>query len=603
MKWYSGLGTYMSSGDVCNLNTMGTYMPAKGRLSKLSDQQTSILLTIIALLLWSHSIIYARFEIGYLGLIHSLPVTFFIALAFLTLASAILWLSQENHGRLLCLQLLVLITALWLVPLVTGGSPPFIDHIYRNLGYTNYVITHGEFSTAIVSYFSWPGAFITPAIIADICLINLKPLVELGIFSLLLQLSCLIPLYVFLRNTLGESRGKYCWVGCWLFYLANWVGHLHLNPQGFGFFLLLTLLALVTSPRLWREDTKPLLPVSLISITFAALAVTHLITSLAFLCIVAGLYLIKRNKRIAFVIAACLILFISWSLTGAKGSMEGRVHSTEGFVTVQQPSTSGEITKTVLVLDPELIMEREITGHMLGNQAHIVLANIKILFSVTFALIGLAGVIIICLFKRDLRMGITVLVITLAPLILVSLSFHYGNMLRGEILTKLYLYTLPGMAYFGAMALRPKGRMSVLILVLLLIISCPLHVMCEYGNQEADYISAGEVSGMEFFNDKTTKGYVIGAWPMGWMETPDRYRQQQLQTVDWEGEDPFYLTGNYKKLDRYIGISKHDEKQFSWLYGQTSYIDRVKLRLESDTHITSFYRNPYLELYFRDRMS
>ncbi len=76
-------------------------MTVKTALSKLSRQQVSILLTIIALLLWSHSILHARFEIGYFGLIHGLPVTFFIALAFLTVASAILRVSKEKHGKLL----------------------------------------------------------------------------------------------------------------------------------------------------------------------------------------------------------------------------------------------------------------------------------------------------------------------------------------------------------------------------------------------------------------------------------------------------------------------------------------------------------------------
>ena len=57
------------------------------------QRQISILLTIIAVLLWAHSILYARLEIGHFGLIHSLPVTFFVALALLTVASAILWVS------------------------------------------------------------------------------------------------------------------------------------------------------------------------------------------------------------------------------------------------------------------------------------------------------------------------------------------------------------------------------------------------------------------------------------------------------------------------------------------------------------------------------
>ena len=103
-------------------------------------RQISILLTIIALLLWLHSIVYARFEIGHWGLISGLPVTFFVALALLTVASAILWVSKEKHGKLLCLQLLIFISALNLVPLITGGSPPFINHGYRNLGYVDYIV-------------------------------------------------------------------------------------------------------------------------------------------------------------------------------------------------------------------------------------------------------------------------------------------------------------------------------------------------------------------------------------------------------------------------------------------------------------------------------
>ena len=59
-------------------------------------RQISILLTILALLLWSQSILFAKFDIGHWGLIGSLPITFFVALALLTVASAILWASPPR---------------------------------------------------------------------------------------------------------------------------------------------------------------------------------------------------------------------------------------------------------------------------------------------------------------------------------------------------------------------------------------------------------------------------------------------------------------------------------------------------------------------------
>ena len=103
-------------------------------------RRISKLLTIVAILLLIHSILYTKLEIGYLGLIHGLPATYFIALTSLTIASIILWLYPGKHGKLLCLQLLILVSALWLIPLTTGGSAPFTDHAYRNLGMVDYIV-------------------------------------------------------------------------------------------------------------------------------------------------------------------------------------------------------------------------------------------------------------------------------------------------------------------------------------------------------------------------------------------------------------------------------------------------------------------------------
>ena len=88
-----------------------------------SVKQMSILLTIIALALWCYSITAAKLNIGFYGLIHSFPISFFIALGILTIASAILWTSKKNHQKLLFFQLLFLITALWVTPALIGSPP------------------------------------------------------------------------------------------------------------------------------------------------------------------------------------------------------------------------------------------------------------------------------------------------------------------------------------------------------------------------------------------------------------------------------------------------------------------------------------------------
>ena len=159
-------------------------------MSMLNRKQISVLLTVIALLLWSHSILYARFEVGYFGLIHGLPFTFFVALAFLTAASATLWTSPQSHHKLLCLQLLVLISVIWLVPEITGGSPPFTDHAYRSLGLIEYIAGQGHFSAA--GYLSWPGAYVLSTIAAEVLSVDFENM--LRFFPLFIQLSYLIIL-------------------------------------------------------------------------------------------------------------------------------------------------------------------------------------------------------------------------------------------------------------------------------------------------------------------------------------------------------------------------------------------------------------------------
>ena len=76
------------------------------RVYHFTNRQISVLLTIVALVLWSCGIIQAKLDIGFFGLIHSFPIIFFISLGILTIASAILWVSKENHGKLLFFQLL-----------------------------------------------------------------------------------------------------------------------------------------------------------------------------------------------------------------------------------------------------------------------------------------------------------------------------------------------------------------------------------------------------------------------------------------------------------------------------------------------------------------
>ncbi len=302
-------------------------MTIKQLTSCWSAKQISILLTIIALILWAYSITQVELNIGLYGLIHSFPITFFIALGILTIASVILWISKESHQRLLFLQLLILIASLWLLPLLIG-SRPFPGDAHRNLNLINAVVEGGHIFYDW--YLFWPGAFILFPMVVKLGAVNLQPIMNMSAFFM--QLFYLLPLYAFLRNLLGENKINYCWGGLWIFSLANWVGEGYFSAQGTAYFLLLVLLALVTTPSFWERNSKSFVLLSLTVVTFAAMSITHLLTSLTALCILAVLCVVKRSKRLAPVVVVCFFLIISWDIIGSGGYITKQIMS-QPFVT------------------------------------------------------------------------------------------------------------------------------------------------------------------------------------------------------------------------------------------------------------------------------
>ena len=282
-------------------------------------ERLSILLTIVAVLLWIHSILYARFEIGRFGLIHGLPVTFFIAMALLTIASAILWVSREKHSKLLLVQLLILVSALWLIPEVTGGSPPFMNHAYSNLGLTNYIALEGHLSNELW-YLAWPGAHVLFAMMTLSGGINFEPV--LGLFPLFLVVASLLPLYLLLRNVLGGERINYCWAGLWIFCLGSWTGQAYFGPQGVAFFLLLMVLAVITLPSLWEKGAPRLALLVAVGLLAVAIVPTHLLTSLALVLMLIACSVARRSQRLIPIIGLCLVLIVGWDVTGGGAISE-----------------------------------------------------------------------------------------------------------------------------------------------------------------------------------------------------------------------------------------------------------------------------------------
>ena len=593
-------------------------MDITARFTEINRTRTSLLLTILGIGFLCHGIITARLEIGYLGLINGLPVTFFVALMVISAASAVLWFAKENHSKLLCLQLLIIIIALWFVPLITGGSHPITQETYGKFALVNLVVEQGSFSASKIWYLSWPGAQILLAFLQILTGLHFQTMVPL-----LLSITFLIflpPLYLLLRNFLGESRINYCWAGLWLFSIAFWVDLVSVSPAGIGYFLFLTFLALITIIILKPEHSRNKQFLFLIMVVFAAMVITHLLSALVALAILAILALIFRRKSLAICIIPLLLLLLAWDVTGGAHYINvfrseplvgttipvttepGEMTTTPGEMT----TTPGEMTteppaKGVLILDPSIIAEREITGHFSGSESHSTVAKIRVIFSALFALIGIAGAVWLLVFRRRYKEAVLIIAIVLAALAFLPLSGYY----KVELLHRLYLFSLPSMAIMGAMLMEVRKPILFASICLLIIALFPLHVIAHYGNEELDYFPTSQRLGLEFFDNNTSHGYVVGAYPMGLSGNPTNYYRLRWSGIDFL-DNKLVSTVPLKEGENglfYVGISHQDRAQYGWYEGNYTFIQGLENSLETASNCNLIYSSKDTVLYISEEVN
>lgn len=156
------------------------------------------------------------------------------------------------------------------------------------------------------------------------------------------------------------------------------------------------------------------------------------------------------------------------------------------------------------------------------------------------------------------------------------------------------------MAYFGAVLLDTKRSAVTTILCLLLIITIPLHVIASYGNQELDYFSPGQRSGIAFSHNETSQGLVFGAWPMGKVKNIEHYMATDLEQLEWEGGRLVWREWLGQNLPYYIGISRQNRARYAWFHGKTNFIEDIEQMLNNAVNCDFIYNNPDLKLYISE---
>ena len=568
-----------------------------------------------ALLIWGLSLRHLDLgQMNGLGLVSVLHVSFYVAVAVITLTFLYALLRREVSERVLVGLVLVLIFMLFgLTPIIE--SVPRFAVAWRHVGIAQAILSTGHVNPRIDAYFNWPGFFIFAAALARAAgFHNALPLTAWS--PVYFNVAYLVPLFVIARSLTASRR--MIWLGIWLFYVGNWIGQDYFSPQGFTYFLYLVVIAIllryfVPQPedptmrapfilrRLGkaREETEtsdsattrpaPRRTALLVGIVllFAALVPTHQLTPLAVLFATAAIVIVAA-RSLLWLPAVMAVLLGAWYASGARTYFHGHMSVILG--------SAGQLGT---------VFSKNVANRVGGDFGHRIVADLTILAGA--AMWGLALVGALRLLRRDSRYR-TGTALALAPIPLLPAQ-TYG----GEMLLRVELFALPFTAFFAAAALvgdddeiRLHARRSAAIGGVLLVFA-GLFLFARYGNERMDHFTRSETTAVAHLYALAKPGSTLiagtGNLPWKYTEYEDHQYRFVISMPHWSATAPatYHPWAVLEDLREamissprraYLIIGRSEEEQVDQLgYGQQGSLQHVAQAVAASPYFRMVYRN------------
>jgi hypothetical protein len=443
-----------------------------------------------------------------LGLVTALPPSAFAALALATMSFAVTLRHEQVSTPLAALHVVVLVVMLHGATSVVSTEPSF-NVVWRHAGVTDYVLQTGTVDPNIDAYFNWPGFFFLSALAtraagldSGLGLSGWAPVV----FELLYM-----PALVVISRTFTSDR-RLAWTAVWIFYMTNWVGQDYLSPQALAYLLYLAVVAVVltcltrtAAPDLaalrergtrWLirmrirrtgvavQQTEPAHVVTpaqrsglvLVCVVLIAVAVaSHQLTPWMMLSSLTALVMLRRCTARGLPVIT-LVLLVAWLTYLAAAYLDGHLKPLLGQT-----------------LDLQQAVAANVGGRLQGSHEHLVVVRLRLLITGLVWTLAAVGMV------RGLRRGIATpshAVLALAPAGLAVLQ-PYG----GEMLMRVYLFSLPFTACYAAQALLPapgrRGWVAVAALTATAAVLVAGFLFARYGNIRATLFTRAEVQASE----------------------------------------------------------------------------------------------------------
>jgi hypothetical protein len=473
-----------------------------------------------------------------LGLVSVMPPATILSLVILCLSFCLTLWRPKQRVLVILLHFLCLIFMLYSITVLVEEEPRFAV-VYRHEGYTDYILRHGNVNPGLDAYFNWPGFFAFTAFFAQI--IGLRNTLGFAEWSpVYLNLLYLAPLYVIITTATTERR--LTWLTLWFFSLANWIGQDYFSPQGLNFFFYLVIIAILLK---WFKEPQPASTKSLrwlgswpflqrfrftrsllawatapdalitsasprlywmllvlISAIFAFVVFSHPLTPMLVIMSVTALVVLRRCRPLWLPVVMG-VMTVGWLVVMAQPYLVGHLDTLLGDLRHLGQSLSHNVTERASQGSPE---------HTFITQSRMVMT----LLIWGLALVG--GGLRLRKGYRDVTY--VLLALALFPILLVQ---SYG----GEMLMRIYLFTLPLMVFFAASIfyLRSPGIWMKGLMVFTCLVLLAGFLFTRYGNERMDYMTTAEITAVHHLYAVAPSGSLLIA---AWEGTPwqaERYEQ------------------------------------------------------------------------------
>jgi hypothetical protein len=554
-----------------------------------------------------------------LGLVSVLPVSMLVAFGLLTWGYCLALRQQPLSVPLLLVHLLVLVLIAYGTVALVEEQPRYHAN-WRLVGISDYVIRHGAVDGTLDAFSNWPGFFILSAFGSLAAGLD-SPIRFAAWAPLAFNLMYLGPLVMVLESASCDRR--LVWLGVWFFFLVNWVGQDYLAPQGLNYCLFLVTMGILlrwfktpqpASPVWvdWLPRVRPTAPlatrlhrwlapvdgpglttstpaqrVGLMGIVLALFAVmvsSHQLTPFFTLGAVSALVFLGRltTRGLPVVMAVMIGAWLSYM---AVPFLEGHLNWLTRDI--------GRVSSIV----GENVGER-----MQGSAQHVFVVYLRM--AMTVAIWGLA----LCGGIRRLLRGqrdITLATLALVPFGLLALQ-AYG----GEMLLRVYLFSLPAMLFFVAALFFPTptaGRSwaTTTAIGLSSLLLFGGFLFARYGNERMDLVTSDEVAAVSELYRVAEPGSVLmaGSWNLPWRA--QGYEQYEYVILDYteprtreifRNADVDALAGRMETTDgkrAYLIITRSEEAEVDLFSGLPSgKLNVLEEALIASPRFTLVFSNP-----------